>query len=423
MLTDAELNNLPDSAFALVEDGGTKDAEGKTVPRSLRHYAIHDTAHVANALSRAAAAVNVGGHTAEIAHRAMPAINAAAKKMGVGAPAHRAMMDMPTDATSMRAHLVATEPAGHGLQNDDLADMPMATMVQAHAAAHTSGADHAHAGAPTGRSEQPPRDFLVRALAPTFTYEDGESVRAVDFTPSPDPTTGIGDLMGRFAVFDTWTEVRSVLEGHFMERTGGGAFRDTLAKSRPPIIFNHGWDPQIGTKPLAPTEQIGEDTRGGYYGGPLLDTSYNRDLVPGLRANLYGSSYRFRTTKQDFVPRPKTSDYNPQGLPEMTVREAALREVGPGMFPVYTGTSATVRSQTDDYLLSRFGDPDQLRAFISAQSGAFALPNTGAGDSPSDEGSDLSTRPPTPPAIAAIHPSRFRSRDEWLTYLKERPHR
>ena len=30
-----------------------KDASGKTVPRSLRHFPVHDAAHVRNALSRA----------------------------------------------------------------------------------------------------------------------------------------------------------------------------------------------------------------------------------------------------------------------------------------------------------------------------------------------------------------------------------
>lgn len=51
-------NNLPDSAFALIEGGGKKDESGKTVPRSLRHFPHHDAAgkvdeaHVRNALGR-----------------------------------------------------------------------------------------------------------------------------------------------------------------------------------------------------------------------------------------------------------------------------------------------------------------------------------------------------------------------------------
>src|SRR5439155_288834 len=51
-MSSASINNLPDSAFAYIESGGSKDSEGKTVPRSLRHFPIHDAAHVRNALAR-----------------------------------------------------------------------------------------------------------------------------------------------------------------------------------------------------------------------------------------------------------------------------------------------------------------------------------------------------------------------------------
>ena len=39
-----DINDLPDSDFAYIEPGGEKDDDGKTVPRSLRHYPIHDEA-------------------------------------------------------------------------------------------------------------------------------------------------------------------------------------------------------------------------------------------------------------------------------------------------------------------------------------------------------------------------------------------
>lgn len=57
--TAAFINNLPDSAFAYIESGGTKDGEGKTVPRSNRHFPHHgsggavDLPHLRNALARA----------------------------------------------------------------------------------------------------------------------------------------------------------------------------------------------------------------------------------------------------------------------------------------------------------------------------------------------------------------------------------
>ncbi len=58
---DAEyINNLPDSSFAFIEEGGEKDEDGKTKPRSLRHLPFKDAegninkAHLNNALGRLA---------------------------------------------------------------------------------------------------------------------------------------------------------------------------------------------------------------------------------------------------------------------------------------------------------------------------------------------------------------------------------
>lgn len=56
--TAAYINDLPDSAFACIDPGGKKDEQGKTVPRSLRHYPHHDASgkldmpHLRNAMSR-----------------------------------------------------------------------------------------------------------------------------------------------------------------------------------------------------------------------------------------------------------------------------------------------------------------------------------------------------------------------------------
>ena len=74
-LTSAAINDLPDSAFAYIEGGGTKDASGRTVPRDKRHFPVHDADHVRNALSRAP--------QSPFGDKAMPKIRAAAKKFGI----------------------------------------------------------------------------------------------------------------------------------------------------------------------------------------------------------------------------------------------------------------------------------------------------------------------------------------------------
>lgn len=74
-MTSKSINDLPDSAFAYIESGGSKDEQGKTVPRALRHFPIHDAAHVRNALARAP--------QSPYGAKAMPKIKAAAKRLGV----------------------------------------------------------------------------------------------------------------------------------------------------------------------------------------------------------------------------------------------------------------------------------------------------------------------------------------------------
>ena len=71
----ARINDLPDSAFAFIEPGGSKDESGKTVPRSKRHFPIHDAAHVRNALARAP--------QSPFGAKAMPAIRRAARKFDI----------------------------------------------------------------------------------------------------------------------------------------------------------------------------------------------------------------------------------------------------------------------------------------------------------------------------------------------------
>ena len=74
-LSSADTNDLPDSDFAYIEPGGEKDAEGKTTPRSLRHFPIQDKAHVQNALARLS--------QSPFGDKAKAKVVAAAKKFGI----------------------------------------------------------------------------------------------------------------------------------------------------------------------------------------------------------------------------------------------------------------------------------------------------------------------------------------------------
>lgn len=76
VLSGSERDQLPDSDFAYIEPGGKKDASGRTTPRSLRHFPIHDEAHVRAALSRI-------GQGAQFSAEARPKVLAKARAMGI----------------------------------------------------------------------------------------------------------------------------------------------------------------------------------------------------------------------------------------------------------------------------------------------------------------------------------------------------
>lgn len=204
----------------------------------------------------------------------------------------------------------------------------------------------------------PPRENLVRALAeaPAIT------VRA-DSTDMP-------VLTGHFAVWNTWTEINSRFEGHFLERFTPTSMAKTLSEGKDKIrcLFQHGRDPQIGDKPLGVFDRLEPDDVGAYYEVPLFDTSYNRDLIPGLRAGAYGASFRFEVVQEEFVKKPARSEYNPRGIPERTVIEARVREGGPVTFPAYADATAGLRSLTDEFVFGRYtDDPERLKELIDYQ--------------------------------------------------------
>lgn len=261
--------------------------------------------------------------------------------------------------------------------------------------------------------DRPPRDSISRSVGS----------EAVELRDAEDG--GMPVLHGHFSVFDTWTEINSVYEGRFLERIAPTAFDKTFAENRASmrILFQHGKDPSIGDKPLAPIEDLRADETGAYYSGRLLDTSYNRDLVPGLRAGLYGASFRFSVVKEDFNRSAKRSAHNPEGLPERTVTEARVMEFGPVTFGAYpdatAGVRAAYRSDTDEYLLLRFAqEPERLAALIERvnQHGNTALPE-GAGAEP--HSGDGSREAEAPPATTPTRPPM--PRDEFLERIGAKP--
>ena len=172
----------------------------------------------------------------------------------------------------------------------------------------------------------------------------------------PGESTG-PTLYGHAAVFNQWARIDSIAEGTFMERVAPGAFRKTIAEDRSKIrvLFQHGEDPEVGNRPIAALRTLAEDSAGLVYEAALLD-GVPPLIVAGLRAKLYGASFRFRVSDEEMNNRAKASDHNPDGLPERTIRAAQVFEFGPVTFGAYVGASADLRS-VDQWLR----DPARLR--------------------------------------------------------------
>jgi hypothetical protein len=152
------------------------------------------------------------------------------------------------------------------------------------------------------RTTRPPRDDLVRAQP--AGVEHARRRRA----------GGMPTLFGHFAVFNRWTEIDSFWEGHFLERIASRRVQEDVprAAAEGALPARHGPAGRRQAVRRAP-ETLSEDDQGAYYEVPLLDTSYNRDLDPGLRPACTARAFRFSVMREEWVDEPGVSERQPEG--------------------------------------------------------------------------------------------------------------
>ena len=231
---------------------------------------------------------------------------------------------------------------------------------------------------------------MTAVLEPTFAAPRDDLIRAVNRDESRATAEG-RTLTGYPIVFDTWTEIHG-WEGDFRERIAPGAVTKTLNESgdRVKVLFNHGMDPAIGDKPLGRATTIAADDHGVYIEVPLSRTSYNDDLLALIEDGaIDGMSFRFGVINDEWKPAKSG------GLPERTITELRLFEVGPVTFPAYEATSVGLRSRSD--FETWRGLTDEKRAAIASlmATDLSTLTDEPAGDSHSDvEGRDATTDEP-----------------------------
>lgn len=217
--------------------------------------------------------------------------------------------------------------------------------------------------------------------------------------------TGLGVVDVRFCEFGNWYRIASTWEGEFLERVERGAFAKTIKEQgdRVRALFDHGFDPSIGDKVLGSIADLREDDDAAVGVVDLFDTSYCRDLLPGLEAQVYGASMRMVVVRDEWNDDPEPAAHNPKGIPERTIKEVRLLEFGPVTFPANPNTSATMqRSTTDDfYERLRSRDPERVETVSRAR--PLTAPH--ASDAARSGTSDADAAEKHSPAPASSHPA------------------
>lgn len=248
------------------------------------------------------------------------------------------------------------------------------------AAPAASSASPMAAGEESGRVGMPAIvRFRSQDLSPEERRREGyrsmeTALRAAG--TNTDGTASQPTLYGHFAVFNQWTEINSMWEGNFLERIMPGAFTDTFENDRDNmrLLFQHGRDAMLGSKVLGSITTLEEQPKGAYYEASMFN-GIPELLIEGIRAGEYGASFRFETVSEEWVDKPKVSDYNPRALPERSLTGLRVAEFGPVTFPQYTSASAAMRSRSLTDAFRGAGQP-------GARSAGGGSPVSGRRESP-----------------------------------------
>lgn len=154
--------------------------------------------------------------------------------------------------------------------------------------------------------------------------------------------------------------------GGFVEDIHPTAFNKTVREADVAALFNHDPNRLLG-RSSAGTLRLEVDEVGLAYQIDLPDTSDGRDVAVLLeRGDLSGSSFGFRVIADEWG---LTEDE----FPLRTLRQVALRDVGPVAFPAYPDTEAALRSLASDLNVElaevrALAEANDLRQLLAASS-------------------------------------------------------
>jgi HK97 family phage prohead protease len=167
---------------------------------------------------------------------------------------------------------------------------------------------------------------------------DQTHTRTVDFELIRSEGDGL-TLRGYAAVFNTPTEI-SDWKGTYTEQMGPTAFDRAIRQNpRPVMQFDHGQHPLLGSIPIGVYTTMRADTgKGLYLEGPVHNNWLTEPVRDAINSGaISGMSIRFSVPDggEDFDPATNTR----------TINDLVLYEAGPVVFPAYTTTSVSLRSQ------------------------------------------------------------------------------
>lgn len=288
-LSAASINDLRDDQFAYIEPGGKKDETGRTTPRSLRHFPIHDAAHVRNALARAS--------QSPFGEKAMPKIKAAAKKFGI-----------------------------------DVADN-----------GDESRAEYVFAGPQMFMRSYPLEDIRILSRAQGAEYADGRTVEA--YVAVFDREAEIHDPQGHYReVINRSAFNKAIADSQ--PQGGRQAWRTGVFYNHGMTL--HGTPSDRFSVPLGSPVDIRVEER-----GLLTVTRYNKtpladEILEAIHSgDITGHSFTGRIIRSDPTrpPRGGFRRTTSGGLTTVRRMEMGLKEYGPTPYPAYVDTAVVgVRS-------------------------------------------------------------------------------
>lgn len=198
--------------------------------------------------------------------------------------------------------------------------------------------------------------------------------RQVAFRSTEGDGGGNGRTLRGLAVpFNEITHIDNPWEGTFDEQFAFGAFKRTLSHKTPKLQFDHGTHPLMGSLPIGTFDDLREEEEGLRVEATIFDNWLTHPLRDAVASDaIDGMSIRFRPVRTE-ITAPEDRDDG--GYDELrTIVEAELIELGPVVFPVYSGTDVDLRSYHGD-LTSQIERERLARALLADPSKAEHEPS------------------------------------------------